>query len=256
MTNEQILDIALKQSAIDYNCKPDDFLKQENIITHSIKDPNARKCMPLPFDCSLISYGNNIVAQTSERLKTLVESYINKYDTAHAFETPHIYALNEKLSEFGLKVCFMAEYYLPDLERLKTLNCNYELRILHQDDFKNLYTGEWNNALCKKRKELDILGVGAYDGNKLVGLAACSKDCEDMYQIGVDVLPQYRKQGIAAATTSTLATEILKLGKVPYYCTAWCNIKSVRNAIKCGFTPAWVEITASDIDFVNKMNSY
>jgi predicted GNAT family acetyltransferase len=75
-----------------------------------------------------------------------------------------------------------------------------------------------------------------------------------MYQIGVDVLPEYRRQGIAAAVTSRLALEVLRLGKVPFYSTAWCNLKSVRNAIKCGFRPAWVEVTARETAFVNKMN--
>ncbi len=28
----------------------------------------------------------------------------------------------------------------------------------------NLYLPSWSNALCEKRKELDVLGVGAYDG--------------------------------------------------------------------------------------------
>lgn len=74
-----------------------------------------------------------------------------------------------------------------------------------------------------------------------------------MYQIGVDVLPQYRRQGIASALTSALALEILKLGKVPFYCAAWCNLKSVGNAIKCGFRPAWTELTARDETFVESM---
>lgn len=255
MTNQEIMKIALQQSAFDCNCASEDFLKTENVITRSIQSNKARKCLPLPFECDMVSYGNNIVAQTSERLENSVKNYITKYNVAHAFETPNIYSLNEELSQFGMKVCFMAEYYLPDLDRLKPLACSYELRVLYQNDFENLYTEQWSNALCNKRKELDVLGIGAYDGDKLVGLAACSADCDDMYQIGVDVLPEYRKQGIAAAVTSNLATKILKLGKVPYYCTAWCNIKSVRNAIKCGFVPAWVEITAKNIDFINKINN-
>ena len=99
-----------------------------------------------------------------------------------------------------------------------------------------------------------MLGVGAYDNGKLVGLAGCSADCEDMYQIGINVLPEYRRQGIAAALTSRLALEILALDKVPFYCAAWCNLKSVRNAIKCGFRPAWVELTARDIAFTDGLN--
>ena len=102
-------------------------------------------------------------------------------------------------------------------------------------------------------RERDVLAVGAYDNGKLIGLAGCSADCEMMYQIGVDVLPEYRRKGIASAVTSKLALEVLALGKVPFYCAAWSNIKSVRNAIKSGFRPAWVELTARDKGFVNKL---
>ena len=148
----------------------------------------------------------------------------------------------------------MGEYFLPDINSLVELPCEYEIRILQQADFAELYVPEWSNALCEKRKHLDVFGVGAYDNEKLTGLAACSADCDTMWQIGVDVLHQYRKQGIASALTSKLALEILKQGKVPFYCTAWSNLKSVRNAIKSGFRPAWVEVTAKPTEFVDKIN--
>ena len=152
----------------------------------------------------------------------------------------------------------MAEYFLPDVDvlRQRTVEdaCPYELRILTQEDFAELYLPEWSNALCKERKHLDVLGVGAYDNGRLIGLAGCSADCDTMWQIGIDVLPEYRRQGIASALTSRLAVEILKRGKVPFYCAAWCNVKSVRNAIRSGFRPAWVEMTAKSFDVVDGMN--
>lgn len=254
MTNQEILEIALQQSAYDCNCDAKDFLQEKNIVTISKKHEKARVYIPLPLECDLVSYGNNIVAQTSERTADVVSQYINKYSVAHCFETPNIHVLNDALEKFGLKICFMAEYFLPDVQKLQELSCDYELRVLHQEDFADLYIPEWSDALCEDRKEKDVLGVGAYDNGKLVGLAGCSADCEMMYQIGVNVLPEYRKKGIASALTSRLALEILALGKVPFYCAAWCNIKSVRNAIKCGFRPAWVELTARESGFVDKMN--
>ena len=87
-----------------------------------------------------------------------------------------------------------------------------------------------------------------------MGFAACSADCETMWQIGVDVLPDCRRQGVASALTSRLALEILERGKVPFYCAAWSNIRSVRNAVRSGFRPAWVELTAKSSDFVAEMN--
>lgn len=59
---------------------------------------------------------------------------------------------------------------------------------------------------------------------------------------------------MAAALTSTLALEIIERGKVPFYCCAWSNIKSARNAIKSGFRPAWVELTVKEKEFVDEMN--
>ena len=172
----------------------------------------------------------------------------------HLFETPHLHVLNEALMAKGQKICFMAEYFLPDVDMLRPLDCSYELRILTGEDFADLYLPEWSNALCKERKHLDVLGVGAYDNGKLVGLAGCSADCDTMWQIGIDVLPECRRQGIAAGLTSRLAVEILNRGKVPFYCAAWCNVKSVRNAIKSGFRPAWVEMTAKPCETVDGMN--
>lgn len=254
ITNEEILKIALQQSAYDCNCNPNDFLQNANKVVVSAKNEKARKYLSLPIECNLVSYGNNIVASTSEQLVDTVTSYVNKYRTERCFETPNMHVLNDELKKFNLQICFMAEYFLPDMKFLKKLPCKYELKNLHHDDLKELYTDEWSNALCSERKELDVLAVGAYDNNKLVGLAGCSADCEAMYQIGIDVLPKYRRQGIASSLTAFIAAETLKLGKIPFYCAAWSNIKSVRNAIKSGFRPAWVELTAKNCDFVDKLN--
>lgn len=254
LTNREILEMAMRQSAYDLNCEPTSFLAEENIINVSRKHPLARKYLDLPLSCDLVSYGTNVVAQSSEELAPIVKSYIDRYPTERCFETPQIHVLGRMIEPFGLKVCFMAEYFLPDVEILKPLPCAYELRLLHSEDFAGLYLPEWSNALCEKRKELDVLGVSAYDNGKLIGLAGCSADCEDMWQIGIDVLPEYRRQGIAAALTSRLAQEVLTVGKVPFYCAAWSNIRSVRNAIRCGFRPAWVQITAKDAAFVDELN--
>lgn len=254
ITNKEILHTAMKQSAIDANCNAADFYAEENIIVESVINENARKYLNLPLPCNLISYGNNIVASIQEEYREIVTSYINKYPIEHCFETPNMHVLNDELQKYGLRICFMAEYFLPDVNCLKELKCDYELKILHKKDFTDLYKPEWGNALCEKRKELDVLGVAAYDGDKMIGLAACSADCDSMWQIGVDVLPDYRRKGIASALTSKLALEILKEGKVPFYCAAWSNLKSVRNAIKSGFRPAWIELTAKDASEVDEMN--
>ena len=254
MTNQEILKIAMAQSATDLCAEALDFENSENIIVTSRENDGARRYLRLPFSCQLVSYGNNVVASVSPEFREITENYISKYPVEHLFETPNMHVLNDELMKKGQKICFMAECFLPDVNALRALDCPYELRILTQTDFADLYQPEWSNALCEKRKHLDVLGVGAYDGDKLVGLAGCSADCDTMWQIGIDVLPEYRRQGIALALTSRLAIEILNRGKVPFYCAAWCNVKSVRNAIRSGFRPAWVEMTAKSCEMVDGMN--
>ena len=254
MTNQDILRIAVTQSAADLCAAPDDFEKSENVIVLSRARDDARRYLTLPFSCQLVSYGSNVVASVSPEFREIAEAYINRYPAEHLFETPNLHVLNEALMEKGQKICFMAEYFLPDLNALRHLDCPFEMRILTPQDFTGLYRPEWSNALCEQRKHLDVLGVGAYDGDRLVGLAGASADCDTMWQIGIDVLPDYRRQGIASALTSRLAMEILERGKVPFYCAAWCNIRSVRNAIKSGFRPAWVEMTAKPVETVDGMN--
>ena len=253
-TNGDILRIAMEQSAIDANCRAEDFLRAENVVVVSAATPGARKYLSLPFDCNLISYGNNIVASVGEKYRAVVTDYIGRFPAEHCFETPHMHVLDDGLQRDGLRICFMAEYFLPDLEQVKAPDCPYGEKLLRPKDFAPLYVPAWSNALCEKRRQLDVLGVGAYDGERLIGLAACSADCETMWQIGVDVLPAYRRQGVASALTGRLAMEILERGKIPFYCAAWSNIKSVRNAIRSGFRPAWVEMTAKSASFVGEMN--
>ena len=253
-TNEEIRRVALEQSAIDSNCKWEDFLKKDNVIVTSVANPSARRYLKLPHVCDLTTYGNNIVATISEEYRDIVEKYISKYAVEHCFETPNMHVLNDAFRPHGLGVCFMAEYFLPDINHLRRKECDFELKVLEHQDFENLYLPEWSNALCDDRKELDVLGVGAFDGNKLIGLAACSADCESMWQIGVDVLPEYRRRGIASTLTSNLAVEIINKGKVPFYCCAWSNLKSVKNALSSGFVPGWVEMTVKAESLIDEMN--
>ncbi len=254
LTNDQIFEIAITQSAVDSNCNPQDFISGSNKTVVSRANPHARKYLELPFCCDLTSYGTNIVASVSAELADEIEYYINRYPAEHCFETPAMHVLNEILKRHDHCVCFMAEYFLPDIHQLKPLTCDYETKLLYPHDFKELYLPTWSNALCKQRSQLDVLAIGAFDKNKLIGLAGCSADCNTMWQIGIDVLPEYRKKGIASCLTSRLAIEVLNRNIVPFYCCAWSNISSVRNALKSGFKPAWVQLTARSINTVSKIN--
>ena len=251
MTNEYILKTALRQSAVDLCCEPEDFLSSEPKVVISRASPDARKYLKLPFLLELASYGSNIVASCSPELVGIAERYIARPDFYHCFETPALHELGDGLSRFGARVKYMAEYFLPDTaklgEALERSRCPYETRLLTQPDFEPLYLPEWSNALCKERSQLDMLGIAAYDRDRMVGFAACSADCEDMWQIGIDVLPAYRRRGLGSALTALLAREVERRGALPFYGTSMSHIASQRVALRAGFVPAWTELYAEPV---------
>ena len=51
-----------------------------------------------------------------------------------------------------------------------------------------------------------------------------------------------------------LAIETLKRNIVPFYCRAWANVRSGRNAVKSGFRPAWVQLTVKTEEYIRGVN--
>ena len=145
MTNEQILRIAMEQSAIDLSCRPSDFLAEKNVIVHSGKAPDCRKYLELPFFCNLVSYGGNLVASIDPQIEEIVKAYIGKYPVEHCFETPNFHVLNDALSPYGMRICFMAEYFLPDLEYLT-----------ERPDFSSSYSGGLRRSLHKGMEQCSL----------------------------------------------------------------------------------------------------
>ena len=248
MTRREILEIALRQSAVDCGCAPEDFLSSENAVFQSQKQPGARKYLALPHLLDFVSYGHGIVASGREELLPLARRHLEAFPGHAAFEAAGIVSLARALAPLNLSPVYDGEYYLPDPDQLRAHACPFPLRVLEWNALNDLYRPEWSNALCESRRELDVLAVGAYDGERLVGLAGCSADCEAMWQIGVDVLPEYRARGIAKALTSRLAFETLRRERVPFYCCGWANVASARNAIACGFRPAWAQLTVKPVE--------
>ena len=252
-TYETVLEAAIEQSAIDLSCEPGDFRASGNRLVLSRRNEKAHKYLELPFFCQFVSYGNNVVASVSEAFAPFAEGYMEKYGPVRCFETPALLELDGELQKFGHRVCFMAQYYLPVSEMIKPLDCGLALRVMEKPEFEQYYLPAFGNALCSQHSERDMIAVGAFDGKTLAGLAGASADCESMWQIGVDVLPAYRRRGIASAVTSRLASELFAMGKIPFYCAAWSNVRSARNAIRSGFRPAWVELTAKSNEFIHNM---
>ena len=139
MTKEEIWAAALRQSAVDLNCSPEDFGREHSVVVRSAPHAGARKYLSLPFFCDLVSYGGNVVASVAPEAEAAVRAYVERYAPEHCFETPNMNVLADALRPFGMRICFMAEYFLPDVSRMRQWDCEYALKVLGPADFAGLY---------------------------------------------------------------------------------------------------------------------
>ena len=83
MTQRDILETALRQSAIDLCCTVGDLTGGANTVVTSGCRPDARRYPTLPFLCNFVTYGTGVVA--SRRLLICNPGSIGEYP--HSFGT-------------------------------------------------------------------------------------------------------------------------------------------------------------------------
>ena len=116
MTYNDMLRIAMEQSAEDLGCKADDFTKTCNVIVPYNLGKNARKYLKLPITANLVSYGNNVVAGVTDDVKDIVKEYTDKFEYYHLFETPNMNWVSEKLLPLGYKCCFWLSVLISKIQ--------------------------------------------------------------------------------------------------------------------------------------------
>lgn len=112
-----------------------------------------------------------------------------------------------------------------------------ELHLLHRlSGFSHALTGTTDGP------RPDVLASVAHLDGRVAAIAGASADNDLMWQVGVDVLPEYRGMGLGQAVVHSLTEAILGRGVVPYYSTVLSNLASRSLAIAVGYWPAWVEL--------------
>lgn len=238
--------VALKQSAVDSCCSPEDFLKKDNVVVRSEERQGRRAYLSAPYDFDLTSYGGNVVACVREGLEGVARTYLGKYPPAHCFETPALHELDKMLAPFGLKTCFQAEYFLPRRRRALRVSKGLKCGFWSRRDLRIFIFRSGAMRSAPKEGERCAVRCGVRRGN-----ARCSRGCE--CGLRRDVAD---RRGRLAAVQRARACQSRDFapgagsfarGKVPFYCAAWSNLPSVRNALACGFRPAWVQLTAKSL---------
>ncbi|MDF2685681.1 MAG: N-acetyltransferase [Clostridia bacterium] len=248
MTKYELIELAMKQCALELNCMPDDFKMDENVITMPKNNEGRRHFISGAFFFRMITFGGNAVISADKTIHNWLSEYVKDKTGHYLFEENHQIIINKELEKYNKPLWMTTHSYLPIIDK-KTLNKLTDVKWFEEAEIIQLYNDDrFHNALQYKiNNRPDVLAVASYNENgEITGAAGASADTHELWQIGIDVLPQYRGIGIATYLVTLLKEEILKRGKIPYYSTSQSNIYSQNIAMNSGFFPAWVEAYSTE----------
>lgn len=250
-SKNDLIKSSMRQLSLDLACQPEDFLKDENTVVLSRQWPGRRAFSAQNDFFRLATFGKGCVASVDRQMFPFAKALLERLPGIEVFDAKGVYVINDALKQYRRALGGFHQYYLPRTSLTHPYTVltppgagRWRLQLLEEDQVPRLYTHtEFTDALMFRQegRRRDVLAIAAYHGQDPVGLAGASNDSEKFWQIGIHVLPAYRRQGIAALLVSTLTKEILSRGAIPYYGTWWSNIASQNVALRCGYFPVWAE---------------
>ncbi|MBQ2755385.1 MAG: GNAT family N-acetyltransferase [Oscillospiraceae bacterium] len=234
--------------AIEYNCEPKDFLKSENMLTASALNEGRRRYGEEKYFFHMVTLGGNAVITADETLHPFLREFMRERTGHWLFELPNLLSLEKELKRHGHALNQSFHMFLPHTEVSPAKS--YAVKWFFGDEIHRFYGDErFSNAISSSYNPLrpDRIAVCAYDGESIMGMAGCSEDTDNWMQIGIDVLPEYRSNGVGSYLVTLLKNKITELGQIPFYGTSLSNYHSWNVALNSGFRPVWVEIGSKKI---------
>ena len=249
MDKEKVWSTGRAQLAIDFNTSPERIQEGGVIFTPPALNPGRRAYSDkMPF-FEMATVGAATVIMTDRSLWPALQEWSKDADEPHwLFEFPRMQKLAEILSPYGFALTQTIHHYLPTRDfRPAQAPAGLTLQWLEQKDIAAYYPNEaWPNALQSEENSArpDMLALLAMDGDRPAAMAGVSADSPTLWQVGIDVLPEYQSRGLGTLLVEGLAYEVERRGAVPFYGASLSNLHSQNIAWKCGFRPAWVGVSA------------
>ena len=236
----------LGQLALELNCTPDDFRSKENVITLPEFKEGRRSYHPgVPF-LQMATAGGNTVISADGQIHEFLRGLTKDAEGHRLFELGNLMRIDAELRKYGWVLCPTHHMFLPCRET--ETDGRFEVKWFFDGDIAPFYGDcRFPNAICFPKPNPgtpDRMIVCAMDGDRIMGMSGCSEDAPGWFQIGIDVLPEYRSQGLGTYLVTLVKNEVIRRGGIPFYGTAAANVFSQSIAFGSGFRPAWVETEA------------
>lgn len=193
----------------------------------------------------VLTFGTNAIILADESIYDWCVENLTSVEAKRIMDGEQLYKIECKLREHGKKLlgqCVRYLYLDENISINKPEGFTYKLYDIKNIEEIHQYKGFYNALNYKD----DTIAIAAFDGDKLAALAGADDRLDDLWQIGIDTVTEYRNKGLGAYLVKAIADEIVKQGKLPFYTTWSANIGSTAIALKTGFFPVWVGYYAAD----------
>lgn len=230
MTKNEIQNIIQRYLKQEFSCTENDLLGKKVVFTKNLfKKPYIK----------MLTYKACTVVNISEELYSYVKEDLAGRNRDEIFEYPLIYG---QTIHFVPDVQLINAPILPDV---------YTYELLDEDRIKELsYVKGFNNSLAfdEEGETTTKIVFVAKKENEVIAIAGATAEFEKMWEVGIDVMPEYRNDGLGNAMVRYLTLEILKKGIVPFYSASVTNIGSQMVASRAGYVPCWVDTFGNVFD--------
>ncbi len=238
-----------RQLAIDFCCTESDVTDAQHHFTVFVPHQDRRQYQeitPCVLKVAIVN-GKLLFTGREDIIARCRELYANA-SGPWFMEQRNLIALNRELAAFGAQLRHARPFSVcGDMSQVDT--GDLVIRRYEGTDIEAFRGDErFSNAYGFCETAPDMLGVSAERDGVLLGMAGVSADSPDLWQIGIDVLPEARGQGVAETLVALIKNEVLARGHLPYYGTGVSHLASQRVALRCGFLPSWFELVAAPIE--------
>lgn len=241
-------ELLVRQLAADFCVTEQEVCDNNHHFTVFDPRPDRRQYMEITPCILKIAVVNGKLLFTGRT--DVVERCRELYANANApwfMEAPNLAALDRELSTFGAHIRHARPFFT--LSKPAPVDTgDFTIRRYTPETIPTFKDDErFGEAYGFCETAPDMLGESAEKDGIILGMAGASADSPHLWQIGINVQPEARGQGVASMLVRLLANDILAAGRVPYYGTSISHLESQRVALNAGFKPAWFELVAAPV---------
>lgn len=231
-----------QQLAEDYNCTLSEVQSNSHIIKETALNPKARPVADEGCLLKIACYNEKLLVSADKSLLDWCRATFSDANAVWFSEPQNLVMINEKLKEHGQCLQDIHHYYVPD-GRISIPEKRFD-EVWYEGDEIRIFEGDrrFGEAVLFDEKTPDMLAVTIVEDGEILGMAGATADCEDLWQLGINVTEKGRGRGVGAYAVELLKNRVLEMGKIPFYGTVESHIKSQKVAVKAGFLPAFLEM--------------